>query len=110
MVNLVMWLTRKHLWPMTHNHSQPAMGRGVSLGAQMQPVVTDLQEGPGDPNKGDGPGGFSLLPSGNAHQTHTIPAPQCQTQESSDLQYVQLMKYWYWIHEFQSNYDARPRI
>ena len=43
------------------NASQPAMGRGVSPGARMQPVVADLQEGQGDPSKVRGPGGFSLL-------------------------------------------------
>ena len=86
MVNLAMWLTRKHLWPMPHNHSQPAMGRGISLGARMQPVATDLQEGPGDPNKVSVPEGFSLWPSANPHQTHTIPILECQAQESnSDL-------------------------
>ena len=43
-------------------------------------------------------------------KTHISIALQCQTQESNDLQYLQLMRYWYWIHEFQSNYNARPGI
>ena len=68
------------------------MGRGVSPGARMQPVIADLQEGQSDPNKVRGPEGFSLLSLGNPHQTHIIIALQCQTQESNDLQ---LMKYRY---------------
>ena len=91
------------------NASQPAMVMGVSPGARMQPVVADLQEGQGDPNRVRGPEGY-LCYYGNPHQTHIILALQCQTQESNDLQHLQLMKYWYWIHEFQSNYNARPRI
>ena len=83
---------------------------GVSPGVRMQPVVADLQEGHGDPNQARGPEGFSLLPSANPHQTQTIPTLQCRAQESGDLQYLQFMKYWFLIHVFQWNYNARPRI
>ena len=51
----------KYIQCLITNASQPAMGRGVSPGARMQPVVADLQEGQGDPNKVRGPEGFSLL-------------------------------------------------
>ena len=64
------------------------MGRRVSPGARIQPVLADLQEGQGGPIKVRGPEGFSLLPSGNPHRTHTIPVLQYQTKESNDLQYL----------------------
>ena len=67
------------------------MGKGVNTGTRMQPVVADLQEGHGDPNKVRGSNRISFLPSGNPHQTLTTHG--CQTQESNDLQHLQLMKY-----------------